>query len=67
MIPSDKERMSKEIDQTVPDGEPVRRRGDRRLNDTAVTDDRRQGDRRDIPGVSALIRTLFRRGTSTKT
>ncbi len=44
--------------------EPLRRRGDRRLNDQAVPDDRRKQDRRDIPGVGALIRTLFRRRPS---
>jgi len=42
---------------------PVRRRGDRRVADETVDNDRRKGDRRDIPGVSALIRTLFRRET----
>lgn len=46
----------------VADGEPLRRRGDRRVNDAAVSDDRRKGDRRDIPGFGALIKTLFRRG-----
>jgi hypothetical protein len=48
------------------DGEPVRRRGDRRTQDQAVADDRRKGDRRTIPGVSALIRTLFRRGPTSE-
>ncbi len=43
------------------DAEPLRRRGDRRLTDQAVSDERRKTDRRDIPGVGALIRTLFRR------
>jgi hypothetical protein len=46
----------------APEAESLRRRGDRRVQDQTVPDDRRKGDRRDIPGVSALIRTLFRRG-----
>jgi len=57
---------SDEIKHIVPDAEPVRRHGDRRVNDLTVADDRRRSDRRDIPGLSALIRTLFRRGTGTK-
>ena len=44
--------------------EPVRRRGDRRVQESAVQEDRRKGDRRDTPGLGALIRTLFRRGPS---
>jgi hypothetical protein len=42
--------------------EPVRRRGDRRVQDSVVENERRKGDRRDTPGLGALIRTLFRRG-----
>lgn len=57
--------MSEEIDRPAPENVPLRRRGDRRVQDQAVADDRRKGDRRDIPGVSALFRTLFRRGTGT--
>jgi hypothetical protein len=49
-----------------PQEESLRRRGDRRVQDQSVADDRRKGDRRDIPGVSALIRTLFRWGNGTK-
>jgi len=49
---------------TAENGEPVRRRGDRRLQTNAVPDDRRKGDRRDLPGLGGLIRTLFRRGPS---
>jgi hypothetical protein len=49
---------------TDSEGDPVRRRGDRRVVDNAVPDDRRKGDRRDTPGLGALIRTLFRRGPS---
>jgi hypothetical protein len=65
---ADMDNMSREeVSATGPDGEPVRRRGDRRVQDQQVPDDRRKGDRRDIPGFSALIRTLFRRGTSKKT
>jgi hypothetical protein len=44
------------------ESEPVRRRGDRRVHEQAVPEDRRKGDRRSIPGLSALFRTLFRRG-----
>jgi hypothetical protein len=43
--------------------EPVRRRGDRRVSDQLVMNDRRKGDRRRIPGMTALFRTLFRRGS----
>jgi hypothetical protein len=53
---------SEKADRPVPADEPVRRRGDRRLQNAVVVEERRKGDRRDIPGVSALIRTLFRRG-----
>jgi hypothetical protein len=61
------ESMSREEMNLIPsESEPVRRRGDRRVTQEDVDDDRRQGDRRDIPGVSALIRMLFRRGTGSK-
>jgi hypothetical protein len=46
----------------VDGGAPIRRRGDRRIQDNEVQDDRRKGDRRDTPGLGALIRTLFHRG-----
>jgi hypothetical protein len=55
---------SENIDPPTADDEPVRRRGDRRVQAQAVTDDRRKNNRRDIPGVSALIRTLFQRGNN---
>jgi hypothetical protein len=49
------------------DGSPVRRRGDRRVAEqAAVPEDRRKGDRRDLPGLSALFRTLFRHGKKTE-
>jgi hypothetical protein len=57
---------SEDTGRTNADGSPVRRQGDRRVTDATVPDDRRKTDRRDIPGLSALIRTLFRRGSSTK-
>jgi hypothetical protein len=57
--------MSEEKDPPAPDNVPLRRRGDRRTQDQIVADDRRRNNRRDIPGVSALFRTLFRRGTGT--
>ncbi|MGD0472885.1 MAG: hypothetical protein ABSB70_06680 [Candidatus Velthaea sp.] len=56
---------TEETNRTDSDPAPVRRRGDRRVADTAVADDRRKGDRRDTPGIGALIRTLFRRGPGT--
>jgi hypothetical protein len=46
------------------EGAPIRRRGDRRVQDNAVPDDRRKADRRDTPGFGALLRTLFLRGPS---
>jgi hypothetical protein len=63
--PADTVRMSTEdTNGTESDGAPVRRRGDRRVQDNVVPDDRRKGDRRDTPGIGALIQTLFRRGPS---
>jgi hypothetical protein len=53
---------TQEPNATGPDGLPLRRRGDRRLQDNQVPDDRRKGDRRDTPGIGELIRTLFHRG-----
>jgi hypothetical protein len=56
-------RMSTEnTDNTESENAPVRRRGDRRVQDSVVADERRKGDRRDTPGLGALIKTLFRRG-----
>jgi hypothetical protein len=60
---ADTVRMSTEdTNRTESDGAPVRRRGDRRVQDNAVADDRRKSDRRDTPGIGALIQTLFRCG-----
>ena len=60
---TDMERMgSDESDQNrSSEGELLRRRGDRRVHDLEVADDRRKGDRRDIPGIAALMQTLLRR------
>jgi hypothetical protein len=64
--PADTRRMAtQEPNATGPDGEPLRRRGDRRMQDNQVPDERRKGDRRDTPGIGALIRTLFRHGPGT--
>jgi hypothetical protein len=52
---------TEDMNDTESDNAPVRRRGDRRIQDNVVADDRRKGDRRDTPGLGALIRTLFRR------
>jgi hypothetical protein len=66
-VPTDRESMSTEdMNRPAPQAEPLRRRGDRRVQDQVVADERRTGDRRDSPGVSALIRTLFRRANGKK-
>ncbi len=44
--------------------ELVRRRGERRTAIQTVVQDRRKSDRRDIPGLRALIQTLFRQPNS---
>jgi hypothetical protein len=54
---------TEDTNHTEQDSAPVRRRGDRRVADSVVVNDRRKGDRRDTPGLGALIKTLFRRGT----
>ena len=53
---------TEDTNHTESDNAPVRRRGDRRVQDSVVPDERRKGDRRDTPGLGALIKTLFRRG-----
>jgi hypothetical protein len=45
------------------EGELLRRRGDRRVHDAEVADDRRKGDRRETPGIAALMQTLLKRDT----
>jgi hypothetical protein len=57
---------TEETQSTAEENALLRRRGDRRVQVQAVADDRRKGDRRDLPGISALIRTLFRHGSKTE-